>query len=280
MLMFRLYDHGQLLNAYLDAFLISGDAEMLGAVYDIVAYLTQAPLAAPSGGFYSSEDADSYHRHGDKEKHEGAFYVWTISEFEQVLRQPKAEICAKFFNVKKHGNVAPEHDAHDELTNQNVLAISHKPEALAKEYNMPKEDILRILKDSRAKLLEHRDKERPRPGLDDKIVVAWNGMAIGALARSASVLSSIDEQQAQICIESAVKALEFIKKELYDADEAVLRRVYREGPGEAPAFADDYAFMVQGLIELYEATFDDQYLELADTLQSKQNSSPCTPTTR
>lgn len=267
-----LYDQGQLLNVYLDAFLITGDAEMLGAVYDIVAYLTSPPIAAPNGGFHSSEDADSLYRPSDKEKREGAFYVWTSKELQQILGPRDAEIVGQFYGVKRHGNVAPEHDAHDELLDQNVLAVVSSSEALANEHGLSKEDIMQILKAGRKKLQEHRDLERPRPGLDDKIVAGWNGLAIGALARASSVLHSIPgSEQAKESLNAATKAVDFIRKELLDQETGVLRRVYREGAGDTPAFADDYAYLISGLIELYEVTFDDQYLALADTLQKTQN---------
>ena len=94
-------------------------------------------------------------------------------------------------------------------------------------------------------------------------------MAIGALSRTSSVLASIDPDKANDCRDAAVKAVKFIKEELLDEKSNTLKRVYRNGPGDAPAFADDYAFLIDGLIELYEATFDDSYLQFADTLQSK-----------
>lgn len=267
-----LYDQGQLLSVYLDAFLVSGDAEMLGSVYDIVTYLNSPPIAAFKGGFYSSEDADSLYNSADKEKREGAFYVWTTKELQQILGKRDAEIVGKFYGVKENGNVAPEHDAHNELLDQNVLAVVGSSETLANEYGLSKENIMQILKTGRKKLLKHRDRERPRPGLDDKIVVGWNGLAIGALARASSVLQSIPgSEQAQESRDAAIKAVSFIKKELFEPASGQMKRVYREGAGDAPAFADDYAYLISGLIELYESTFDDQYLEFADTLQTTQN---------
>lgn len=265
----RLYDQGQLLDVYVDAFLVTGDAEMLGAVYDIATYLTTFPIAAPNGGFFSSEDADSRFRPEDSEKREGAFYVWTKKEFRSILGDRDAAILAKFYNVQEYGNVDREHDAHDELTNQNVLAIATTPEALAKQFGLDIKEVVNILKTAKQKLLEHRNKERPRPALDDKIVVAWNGLAIGALARASSIIHSIDAEKAQTFLNSAIKAVAFIKAELFDPKTSTLKRVYREGPGDAPGFADDYAFLIAGLIDLYEATFDDSHLEFADTLQSK-----------
>jgi uncharacterized protein YyaL (SSP411 family) len=267
---FRLYDQGQLLPVYLDAYLSSKRPEFLSAVHDIATYLTTPPLHSTTGGFFSAEDADSLYRPSDKEKREGAFYVWTLKEFQEILGDRDAPILAKYYNVHDEGNVSPEHDAHDELINQNVLAISSTPEKLAKEFALSVEDVEKILAEGRQKLLEHRNKERPRPALDDKIVVAWNGLAIGALARTSAALSFDDPTKSKSYLESAEKAAAFIKKELYDSTEHNLIRVYREGPGDTPGFADDYAFLISGLIDLYQATFNDSYLQWADDLQKTQ----------
>lgn len=264
-----LYDQAQLLDTYLDAFLISHDCEMLGAVYDIAAYLTSPPMEASSGGFYSSEDADSYPSHSDKEKREGAYYVWTLKDLVSVLGQCDAEVCARFYGVTASGNVAPQNDPHDEFMGQNVLRIASTPSALATEFGMAEKDITNILKDARLKLREHRERERPRPPLDDKIVVAWNGLAIGALARTSAVLEDVDSKRAGVCLTAAKRAAAFIKKELFDQESGQLWRIYREGRGDTPGFADDYAFLIQGLIELYQTTFEEEHLEFADTLQSR-----------
>ncbi|KAI9831224.1 MAG: hypothetical protein M1819_005152 [Sarea resinae] len=265
-----LYDQAQLLNVYLDAFLASKDPEMLGAVYDIATYLTDSPLTSPNGGFFSAEDADSYYRPGDTEKREGAFYVWTLKDLQTILGERNAEVCARFWGVSAHGNVSPEHDAHDEFINQNVLAVKSTPAVLSKEFGLGVDEVVGILKEGRRKLREHRERERPRPNLDDKIIVAWNGLAVGALARVSAVLEEVDPDKSRVYRDSAEKAVAFIRRELYDETTGLLKRIYREGPGEAPAFADDYAFLIQGLIELYEATFNDVYLEFADKLQKTQ----------
>lgn len=263
-----LYDQGQLLDVYLDAFLISHDPEMLGAVYDIATYITSPPIAAPNGGFNCAEDADSYPSHSDKIKREGAYYVWSLKEFRTVLGDHDAEVAARFYGAKYDGNIEPENDPHDEFINQNVLKIASTPKALAKEMGMTEEEVVTVLKEGRKKLREHRDRERPRPALDDKIIVAWNGLAIGALARTSAVLENIDPEKSKECELAAERAVAFVRKELFDADSKLLWRVYREGRGDAPGFCDDYAFFIHGLLDLYEATFDDQYLEFADTLQS------------
>lgn len=227
-------------------------------------------MHAEAGGFFSAEDADSMYRSSDKEKREGAFYVWTLKEFQDVLGDRDADILARYYNVQDEGNVDPEHDAHDELINQNVLAVSSTPTELAKEFAISTDEIEEILVEGRKKLLAHREKERPRPALDDKIVVSWNGLAIGALARTATSLSGSNSSKAKGYLAAAKEAANFIKKELYDAQAHTLLRVYREGPGDVQGFADDYAYLISGLVDLYEATFDDSYLQWADDLQKTQ----------
>ena len=266
-----LYDQAQLLDVYLDAFLSTRDPEMLGAVYDIATYLTSPPMAAPGGGFFSAEDADSYPSKSDSEKREGAYYVWSLKEFHDVLGDKDGDICARFYGVTADGNVASQNDPHDEFISQNVLNVTTTPGALAKKFGIPEASITQTLKSGRQKLRECRENHRPRPSLDDKIIVCWNGLAIGALSRTAAALQSIDPTKASACLKAAVSAVDFIKKELFNLQTKTLFRVYREGPGSTPGLCDDYAFLIHGLIDLYEATFDDSYLEFADLLQKRQN---------
>ena len=265
-----LYDQTQLLPVYLDAYLMTKDPAHLSAVQDIATYLTSPPLHAAHGGFYSSEDADSLYRPTDKEKREGAFYVWTLKEFRDILGDRDADILAHYYNVRDEGNVAPEHDAHDELINQNVLAIASTRSDLARQFGLSEDEVNKILTEGRQRLLDHRNKERERPALDDKIVVSWNGLAIGALSRTAAALSAQDLTQSSTYLSAAEGAASFIKKELYNGSSKILTRVYREGPGDAPGFADDYAYLISGLIDLYQATFNDSYLQWADDLQQTQ----------
>lgn len=266
-----LYDQAQLLDVYLDAFLSTRDPEMLGAVYDIATYLTSPPMGAPNGGFFSAEDADSYASKSDTEKREGAYYVWSLKEFHDVLGEKEGDICARFYDVTADGNVASQNDPHDEFISQNVLNVTTTPSALAKKMGIPEASITQTLKSGRQKLREHREKHRPRPALDDKIIVCWNGLAISALSRTSAALQTIDPAKASECLEAAISAVVFIKKELFDPETKTLYRVYREGRGSTPGLCDDYAFFIHGLIDLYEATFDDSYLEFADILQKQQN---------
>ncbi|KAL8855551.1 MAG: hypothetical protein Q9178_007809 [Gyalolechia marmorata] len=265
-----LYDQAQLLDVYLDAFVVTRDPEMLGAVYDIATYLTEAPMAAAAGGFYSAEDADSYPTHTDNEKREGAYYVWTLKELRTVLGDRESNICARFYGVLADGNVARENDPHDEFISQNVMKITTTPAALAKQVGMAESEVVTILKEGRKKMRVYREKNRPRPALDDKVVVCWNGLAIGALARTSAALVDIDAEKSTQCRKAAEGAANFIRKELFDEESKTLYRVYREGRGDTPGFCDDYAFLIHGLIDLYEATFYESFLEFADILQKSQ----------
>lgn len=265
-----LYDNAQLLDVYVDAFKLTHDPELLGAVYDLVAYLTNPPILSATGGFYSSEDADSIPAPNDTEKREGAFYVWTLKELTQVLGQRDAGVCARHWGVHPDGNVAPENDPHDEFMNQNVLSVKVTPSKLAKEFGLSEEEVVRIIKSAKQKLRGHRERTRIRPDLDDKIIVAWNGLAIGALAKASILFDEIDHSKAVQCREAAAKAINFIKDNLFETASGQLWRIYRDGArGNTPGFADDYAYLIGGLLNMYEAAFDDSYLQFAEQLQSK-----------
>jgi uncharacterized protein YyaL (SSP411 family) len=264
-----LYDQAQLLEAYVDAFRVTHEPELLGAVYDIVSYLTSSRIQAPGGGFHSSEDADSLPTPNDTEKREGAFYVWTMKEFKQVLGARDAGVCARHWGVLSDGNIAPENDPHDELIDQNVLSIQVTPSKLAKEFGLSDEEVIKTIKSGKQKLREYREKTRGQPDLDDKIIVAWNGLAIGALAKASVLLDEIDQVKAQQCRDSAQRAAAFIQQSLFESSTGQLWRIYRDGSrGNTPGFADDYAYLTSGLIALYEATFDDSHLQFAEKLQS------------
>ena len=265
-----LYDQAQLLDVYLDALIIKkNDPEMLSAVLDIATYLTSPPMMSPDGGFFSAEDADSLPSKSDTEKHEGAYYLWTLRELRAALDARAATVCARFYGVSADGNISPENDPHDELLGQNALSVQSTPKALSEMLGIAEKEVTAILKDGRKKLREYREKNRPRPSLDDKIIVSWNGLAIGALARTNVVLKEIDPERATACREAAEKAVAFIRRELYDEETGKLWRIYREGRGETQGFVDDYAFLIKGLIDLYEATFDDTYLQFAEKLQGE-----------
>ncbi|KAI5852280.1 hypothetical protein BZA05DRAFT_397412 [Tricharina praecox] len=265
-----LYDNAQLLGVYLDAWLVTDDELLLETAIQTADYLCDGALSNPAGAFFSSEGADSLYRSTDTEKREGAFYVWTRREFDVILDAQESSVCARYWSVHRGGNVDPEDDAHDEFIHQNVLAVVTTIEQLSQTFGLEVDQIEAIIKAGRKKLLEHRNKERPRPNLDDKIVTSWNGLAIASLSRAAAILGASHPNETRRWLEYAEKAAAFIKTNLYDEETGLLKRVFREGPGDTPGFADDYAYLVYGLISLYEATFDASYLKWANDLQKTQ----------
>ena len=230
-------------------------------------------LTSPQGGFYSAEDADSAppeaarsgKEQGSTNKKaahaEGAFYVWTKAEIEEVLGADAEFFCAHY-DVKPEGNVA--HDPHGEFGGKNVLRQLRPLAHTAGQFKLPVADAEQKLLASLEKLRVVRAR-RPRPHLDDKIITAWNGLMISALARGAQVLG----EPARLA--AAARAAEFIRGELYDAESGLLYRSWREGRSDIPGFAEDYAYLIQGLLDLYEAGFDIRWLQWAEQLQAKMD---------
>ncbi|ROW06046.1 hypothetical protein VMCG_04486 [Cytospora schulzeri] len=266
-----LYDNAQLLPVYLDAYLLTQEKIHLDTVHDIANYLTTSPMSSENGGIHASEDADSAPTSDDDEKREGAFYVWGYDELKTILEEEELRICSRYWGVKPGGNIDSEHDVQGELEGKNTLCVQMTTDELAKSLAMTTEHVEKLVSSARTKLLDYRNQHRPRPALDDKIVTSWNGIAIGGLARASAALSAAgDSKAASAYLSGAERAAAFIRENLFDSETSMLRRVYREGPGETLGFADDYAFLVSGLIDLYEATFDDGYLQWADALQQTQ----------
>src|SRR5439155_19162264 len=160
---------------------------------------------------------------------------------------------------------APEgSDPHDEFRGKNILIERHNISETAQRFKKRDEDISKSLARSREKLFTVRSK-RPRPHLDDKIIAAWNGLTISAFARAAQVLDDARY------LEIAARAAKFLQTNLYDSSRKILYRNYRGGRSDIEGFADDYAFVIQGLLDLYEASFDRQWLQLAIELQDTQD---------
>ncbi len=238
-------------------------------VFDYVA----RDLTSPQGGFYSAEDADSAtpepsrsdkdQGSSDKkpEHAEGAFYVWTKAELDAALGADAAFFCAHY-DVKPEGNVA--HDPHGEFGGKNVLRQLRPLARTAEQFKLPVADAEQKLLASLEKLRAIRAK-RPRPHLDDKILTAWNGLMISALARGAQVLGEAEH------LKAATRAADFIQRELHDAATGTLYRSWREGRSDIPGFAEDYAYLIQGLLDLYEAGFDLRWLQWAEQLQAKMD---------
>jgi uncharacterized protein YyaL (SSP411 family) len=261
-----LYDQAQLANAYLDAFQITKDKQYESVARDILDYVAR-DMTSKEGGFFSAEDADSpvvgVDDPGHKKTAEGAFYVWTKKEIDDALGD-SAEVFDFHYGVQAHGNAPEGSDPHDEFRGKNILIERHTIAETARHFKKSEAEIAKVLAQSREKLFAIRT-QRPRPHLDDKIIGAWNGLMISAFARAAQVL---DDSR---YLEVATRAASFVRTDLYDSSGKTLYRNYRGSRSGVEGFADDYGFVVQGLLDLYEASFNVEWLKFATELQATQD---------
>jgi uncharacterized protein len=260
-----LYDQAQIAVNALDTHLAAGDERFAWIARDIFGYALR-DLAAPGGAFYSAEDADSLLAHGKPEHAEGAFYVWTPAEIAAALSAEDAALVCSHFGVTAEGNVPAHLDPHHEFTGKNILMQRRSLVATAQGLGLAPEAAAERLGAALEVLRGVREK-RPRPHLDDKIITAWNGLMISALARAAVSPAECLADVRDGYRAAAVRAAEFIERELYDAQRGVLYRNFRDGRGANEAFAEDYAYLIAGLLDLYEATFDARWLRWAEGLQ-------------
>ncbi len=253
-----LYDQGQLVVSYVEASQFTGDSFYERFARETLDYVLR-DMTSPEGGFYSAEDADSVIDPADPHhKGEGWFYIFTQKEIEQTLEQPDAQWFIYHFGVEENGNVAE--DPHHEFTGRNILFVDHTLDRSATFFGVSEQEFRLSIEASKQKLLVLRA-TKVRPYLDDKILTAWNGLMISAFSKAAACFGEPRYVQA------AVRAAVFIRDNMRDGD-ALLRRS-RNGEAAIPAFLDDYSFLVQALIDLYEATFDVQWIQLADQLAAK-----------
>ena len=262
-----LYDQAQLAIAYLDAFQVTRDQRYESVARDILDYVAR-DMTSKEGGFFSAEDADSpvvagIGHPGHTKTAEGAFYTWTKDEIDAALGDA-AEIFDFHYGVQPHGNAPEGSDPQDEFRGKNILIERHTIAETAHHFEKTEEQVANLLAQNRAKLFSIRAK-RPRPHLDDKIIAAWNGLMISAYARAAQIL---DEPR---YLEIATRATKFLRTNLYEEKSKLLYRNYRGGRSDIEGFADDYAFVTQGLLDLYEASFDAEWLKFAVQLQETQD---------
>jgi uncharacterized protein YyaL (SSP411 family) len=265
-----LYDQAQLVVAYLDAFQITRDLQYEAVARDVLDYVAR-DMTSKEGGFFSAEDADSPVAaagtdRGHPEIKEGAFYIWTKKEIDSALGDV-AGVFDFHYGVQPHGNAPEGSDPQDEFRGKNILIERHTIGETAKHFRKTEKEIGKLLAESRAKLFSIRSK-RPRPHLDDKIIAAWNGLMVSAYARGAQAL---DPATAGRYLEIATRSAKFLRTNLYDEKSKLLYRNYRGGRSDIQGFADDYAFVIQGLLDLYEASFDVGWLKFAIELQQTQD---------
>ncbi|MCI0451560.1 MAG: thioredoxin domain-containing protein [Candidatus Latescibacteria bacterium] len=255
-----LYDQSQLAITYTEAYQITRESDFEDIARGILEYVRR-DMTGDRGQFFSAEDADS-RVPGRSEHREGAFYVWTRSEIDSIVGGSDAGIFAYHYGVEKEGNV--EHDPFGEFGGKNVLIVSHTIDETAQRFGKPTAEVVGILANGRDRLFRARQ-DRPRPHLDDKTLTSWNALMISAFARAAQVFDSPEY------LARASAAAAFIRAELYDAGSRTLLRRYRDGEAAISGQADDYAFLVQALLDLYEASFDIAYFDWAVTLQDQMD---------
>jgi hypothetical protein len=262
-----LYDQAQIAVNAIETWQATKDERMAWLARDIFDYVLRE-MTGPGGGFYSAEDADSDvpglgHA-------EGAFYVWTAEEISAALPPEQAALVIRHFGVRPEGNVPEERDPFKEFTGKNVLvqtaSLGDTAAALGISPPVASDRLVAALERLRAVRAA-----RPRPLRDDKVIAAWNGMMISALARGASAPSeALADQRARLRA-AAVRAAEFLGQELWDESTGDLYRSWCGQRGTARGFAEDYASVIQGLLDLYEATFEVRWLQWADRLQDRMD---------
>jgi uncharacterized protein YyaL (SSP411 family) len=266
-----LYDQAQLVLAFLEAGQATGNELYASVAEDTLAYVLR-DMTDPLGGFYSAEDADSVppEQAGQAGAHksEGAFYIWSDAEIGE-LTGDDATIARRRFGIEPGGN-APQ-DPQNEFRGKNLLFVSQSVDDIAARSNRSPDEILAALERIREALFRARAR-RPRPHLDDKILTAWNGLMIGAFARASRVLAG--HPSAISYHEAARRAAGFIRSTMWrpgeDGEKRLLRR-YRDGEAAIDGYAEDYAYLIFGLLELFQADGDASWLEWAVQLQQRQD---------
>ncbi|MCF6149166.1 MAG: thioredoxin domain-containing protein [Candidatus Kuenenia sp.] len=232
-----LYDQALLAIAYIETYQATKKENYATVAEDIFDYVLR-DMTSPEGGFYSAEDADS-------EGVEGKYYVWTPEEIKKVLGEKDGNIFCDFYDVSDVGN----------FEDKNILHADKPLSVAAKLENLEPDALEKLLSTCRKKLLSIREK-RIKPHKDKKIITSWNGLMISALSKGAQAMNEPKYAEAASC------AADFILDTLYQENTILLRR-FCEGEAAIPGFLDDYAFFVNGLIDLYETTFEEKYLKAA-----------------
>jgi len=240
-----LYDQAMLVMAYVEAYQATGKSEYAQTAREILSYVLR-DMTSPEGGFYSAEDADS-------EGEEGLFYLWTPAEFREYLGDKGSDLFINLLNLKEGGNFSDE--STKTKTGQNIIYLNKSLVEIAQEIDLSENQLIELWNKTRQMLFDIREK-RIHPLKDDKILTDWNGLMIAACAKAASVLEE------PLYALAAKNAADFIWDRLRAEDGKLLKR-YRDGEAGLPAHLDDYAYLVWGFLELYEAVFDPVYLKRA-----------------
>ncbi|MFP6868112.1 MAG: thioredoxin domain-containing protein [Nitrospinota bacterium] len=234
-----LYDNALLARVYLEAHQATGSTFYRSVATDTLDYVLRE-MTSPEGGFYSAQDADS-------EGEEGKFFVWTLDEAEAVLEPEDARIFCAFYGITEEGN----------FEGKSILRIQRAPNQFCEEEEIGQDELLEVLERSRQKMFAVREK-RIKPGLDDKVLTSWNGLMIGAMALAGRITGE------ESYLEAGRRAADFVLTRM--RGESGLLRTHRAGVSRLNAYLDDYAFMMMGLVDLYETSFEVRWLDAAASL--------------
>ncbi|HSL30594.1 MAG TPA: thioredoxin domain-containing protein [Anaerolineales bacterium] len=237
-----LYDNAQLVRAYLHAWQLTGNPHFRQIVVETLEFVGRE-LTHPAGGFYSSLDADS-------EGEEGKFYVWTLEEVREILHGD-SEFFEAAYGITPRGN----------WEGKNVLQRALDDASLAARFKLDPKSIPSRLAESHSRLLTTRA-TRVRPGTDDKVLTAWNGLMLAACAEAARVIDEPDLQHKYLVM--ATRNAEFILDAL--RPDGKLRRSWRQGKTTNEVFLEDYAALILGLLELYQSDFQNKWFQTSQEL--------------
>jgi len=243
-----LYDSALLSRVYLHAYQASGDPFFRRIIEETLDYVLRE-MSSPEGGFYSTQDADS-------EGEEGKFFVWTVDEVDALLGSEDGPLFRAYYDVTEAGN-ASTGSAHS-FEHKNILHVDHGLEEVATRLNVTPEQLSKAIERGKQILFEAREKQ-VKPGRDDKVLTAWNGLMLASMAEAGAVLGRQDYVQA------AERAADFCLTHLRDENGRLLRS-YKDGQSKFNAYLEDHAYLADGLLALYQATFDVRWLEEARAL--------------
>ncbi|HEV2171698.1 MAG TPA: thioredoxin domain-containing protein, partial [Candidatus Binatus sp.] len=234
-----LYDNALLARLYLDAGRALNEPEFLGVAREILDYVLRE-MTSPEGGFYSAQDADS-------EGEEGKFFVWTPKQVDAVVGPELGAIAERYFDVSVEGN----------FDGANILHRTIELADAARMFKVPEDEMVSKIRQIREKLFIARE-QRVKPSRDDKVLVAWNAMMIGAFAEGYRALHE------RKYLEAARRAADFIMTSMWDGRS--LKRSFKDGIAKHNAYLEDYAQLAGAMVDLYEASLDPKYLAQARTL--------------
>ncbi|MFN2531272.1 MAG: thioredoxin domain-containing protein [Pyrinomonadaceae bacterium] len=229
-----LYDNALLSRLYLHYYQVSRDESARSVVEGILDYVTRE-MTDTDGGFYSTQDADS-------EGHEGKFFVWSVEEIKSILDEPSAELFSKYYNISESGN----------FEGKNILHVTESLQEVAREFDLSLRQAEELIAKARKALFEVRE-QRIKPGRDEKILTAWNGLMLASFCEAGVVLNRPDYT------ETARRNAEFILSQMRSGK--LLFRSYNAGVAKHNAYLEDYAFLTEGLLTLFETTGEVRWLE-------------------